>query len=72
MQVAEHRRRSTTSQREFLGDIEASSKSLLNIINDILDLATIDAGGLELKVAPVEVSPIVDAACSASRTARAS
>jgi signal transduction histidine kinase len=49
-------------QREFLGDIEASSKSLLSVINDILDLATIDAGGLELKVAPVDVKPIVDAA----------
>jgi signal transduction histidine kinase len=49
-------------QREYLGDIEASSKTLLNIINDILDLATIDAGGLELKVAPVAVQPIVEAA----------
>jgi signal transduction histidine kinase len=49
-------------QREFLGDIEASSKSLLSVINDILDLATIDAGGLELKVAPVQVRPVVDAA----------
>jgi signal transduction histidine kinase len=49
-------------QREFLGDIEASSKSLLSVINDILDLATIDAGGLELKVSPVEVRPIIDAA----------
>ncbi len=49
-------------QREYLGDIEASSKTLLNIINDILDLATIDAGGLELKVAPVAVRPMVEAA----------
>jgi signal transduction histidine kinase len=49
-------------QREYLGDIEASSKSLLSVINDILDLATIDAGGLELKVSPVAVRPIIDAA----------
>jgi signal transduction histidine kinase len=49
-------------QREYLGDIEASSKTLLNIINDILDLATIDAGGLELKIAPVAVRPVIDAA----------
>lgn len=49
-------------QREYIGDITASSKSLLAVINDILDLATIDAGGLELKVAPVAVRPIVDAA----------
>jgi signal transduction histidine kinase len=49
-------------QREYLGDISNSSKALLAIINDILDLATIDAGGLELKVAPVKVRPIIDAA----------
>jgi signal transduction histidine kinase len=49
-------------QREYLGDITNSSKTLLNIINDILDLAAIDAGGMELKVAPVAVRPIVDAA----------
>lgn len=49
-------------QREYLGDITNSSKTLLAIINDILDLAIIDAGGLELKVAPVKVRPIVEAA----------
>lgn len=49
-------------QREYLGDITNSSKALLAIINDILDLAIIDAGGLELKVAPVKVRPIVEAA----------
>ena len=32
------------------------------IIDDILDLANIDAGALELKVAPVMVQPVVDAA----------
>ena len=49
-------------QKEYLGDLSASSKTLLAIIDDILDLATIDAGGLELKVAPVKVRNIVDAA----------
>ena len=49
-------------QQEYLGDLTASSKTLLAIIDDILDLATIDAGGLELKVAPVKVRSIVDAA----------
>ena len=49
-------------QRDYLGDISASSRTLLAIINDILDLATIDAGALELKLAPVSVAAVVDTA----------
>jgi signal transduction histidine kinase len=49
-------------QREYLEDIRTSSSKLLAIINDILDLATIDAGALELKLAPVAVREIADAA----------
>ena len=47
-------------QREYLNDISASSRTLLAIINDILDLTTIDAGALELKLAPVKVAELVD------------
>ena len=49
-------------QNEYLDDIRTSSTKLLAIINDILDLTTIDAGGLELKLAPVSVREIADAA----------
>ena len=49
-------------QREYLGDIRASGQTLLAIIDDILDLATIDAGTLKLKFAPVKVNAVVDAA----------
>jgi signal transduction histidine kinase len=49
-------------QREYLNDIKTSSQVLLNIINDIIDLAVIDAGALDLKLAPVEVKDIVEAA----------
>ena len=49
-------------QREYLGDIAASSRTLLAIINDILDLATIDAGALELKLGPVKVAAVIDTA----------
>ena len=49
-------------QSEYLDDIRTSSTKLLAIINDILDLATIDAGGLELKIAPVSVRAIAEAA----------
>ena len=51
-----------SKQREYLNDISASSRTLLAIINDILDLATIDAGALELKLAPVKVDDVVDTA----------
>jgi len=49
-------------QREYLEDIRTSSSKLLAIINDIIDLATIDAGALELKLAPVPVREIAEAA----------
>ncbi len=49
-------------QREYLSDISVSSRTLLSIIDDILDLATIDAGALELKLARVDVRAILDAA----------
>jgi signal transduction histidine kinase len=49
-------------QREYLEDITSSSKTLLAIIDDILDLATIDAGGLELKLGSVDVRSTIDQA----------
>lgn len=49
-------------QREYVSDIRASSDTLLAIINDILDLATIDAGGLDLNLAQVDVQEVIDAA----------
>ncbi len=49
-------------QREYLGDIEGSSKTLLALIDDIIDLATIDAGGLELKMTPVTARSVIDRA----------
>ena len=53
--------------RRHLG---SSSKTLLAIIDDILDLATIDAGALELKLAPVDVRAVIDAAILGVREAR--
>jgi len=56
-----------SKQREYLSDITFSSKALLAIIDDILDLATIDAGALELKLAPVSVGRVIDAAIEGVR-----
>jgi signal transduction histidine kinase len=52
----------TRKQREYLNDILASSSTLLAIIDDILDLITIDAGALELKLTPVKVAGLVESA----------
>ena len=48
-------------QRDYLGDIHSSSKTLLSIIDDILDLATIDAGAMELKLVTINVRALIDA-----------
>jgi signal transduction histidine kinase len=49
-------------QREYLGDIRASGQTLLAIIDDILDLATIDAGTFTLKLTPVKIRSVIEAA----------
>jgi signal transduction histidine kinase len=45
----------TEKQAEYLGYITASTNALLAIINNILDLATIDAGAMTLTLGPVDV-----------------
>jgi signal transduction histidine kinase len=48
--------------REYLGDIRASGAHLLALVNDVLDLAKIEAGGLELEREPIVVAELVTAA----------
>ncbi len=45
-------------QREFIEEAYNSALHLLNLINDILDLAKIEAGKMDLQLAPVEVDEI--------------
>jgi signal transduction histidine kinase len=54
-------------QREYLGYIGASSASLLSIINDVLDLATIDAGVMQLELTEVDIRASMQAAVDAVR-----
>ncbi|WP_181703741.1 PAS domain-containing sensor histidine kinase [Chthonobacter albigriseus] len=51
-------------QREYTGYIINSSAALLAIINDILDLATVDAGVMELDLSDVDIAATVEAAAS--------
>jgi signal transduction histidine kinase len=52
----------TDKQREYLGYITTSTNALLAIINNILDLATIDAGAMKLEVGEVDIRASMDAA----------
>jgi PAS domain S-box-containing protein len=45
--------------KEYLQDILTSSKHLLQLINDVLDLAKVESGKIELRPEPVEMSKIV-------------
>lgn len=49
-------------QSEYVGYVMKSSAALLAIINDILDLATIDTGALELNLKQVDVLEAINAA----------
>src|SRR5690606_7135169 len=49
-------------QREYVEHIGSSSSVLLTIVNDILDLATVDAGIMELDIAEVDVRKTIGAA----------
>jgi signal transduction histidine kinase len=46
----------TPTQKEYLGDIVNSSNHLLQLINDVLDLAKIESGRTEVHVERVELS----------------
>ncbi len=47
-------------QKEFLKTIELSSDTLLNIVNDILDLSKIEAGKLHMEYAPFNVVDLIE------------
>jgi len=49
-------------QREYLSYITTSTNALLAIINNILDLATIDAGAMTLNLGNVDIRTTMDAA----------
>jgi len=49
----------TEKQRGYTDDIRTSSDELLALIDDILDLATIDAGTMELNIDDVDVNAVM-------------
>jgi PAS domain S-box-containing protein len=45
--------------KEYLGDILSSSKHLLQLINDVLDLAKVESGKIEIRSEPIDVAKLV-------------
>ena len=52
----------TPKQTEYLDYVTKSANALLALTNNILDLATIDAGAMKLELGPVDVIKAIDAA----------
>jgi PAS domain S-box-containing protein len=50
----------TPEQREFAEDIYRAGRQLLGMINDILDLAKVEAGAMKLTLEPCDLGALVD------------
>jgi CheY-like chemotaxis protein/two-component sensor histidine kinase len=57
------------SQRERLDTVVESGRALLSILNDILDIAKIEAGKLELESVAFDFGEVVNGACQVFRSA---
>ncbi len=54
-------------QAEYVADILSSGRHLLSLINDILDLSKVEAGRMELELAPYHLPSALDAALTLVR-----
>jgi signal transduction histidine kinase len=52
----------TNKQAEYLDYVTKSTNALLALTNNILDLATIDAGAMKLELGPVDIAKAIEAA----------
>jgi len=54
-------------QKRYVGNIQKSGKVLLDMINDILDLAKIESGKMELRLTEFPLAHVVSAQCDSVR-----
>jgi signal transduction histidine kinase/DNA-binding response OmpR family regulator len=52
-----------SDQRDFVETVQLSAESLLQIINDILDFAKVDAGKLELECIDFDLRTVIEETC---------
>jgi PAS domain S-box-containing protein len=57
----------TADQEKQLRTVQASARHLLSLINDLLDLAKIESGKVELNLEPVECQAVVEEVATALR-----
>ena len=54
-------------QKEYLGDILNSGRHLLQLINDVLDLAKLEAGKMKLNSERFSLGPAIEEVCSVAK-----
>jgi signal transduction histidine kinase len=57
----------SSEHREFLGDILTSGQYLLKLINDVLDIAKVEAGRIAFRPEPVVLVQLIAEVCAALR-----
>jgi len=59
----------TPEQENQLGMVQSSGKHLLSLINDLLDVAKVESGKVEMQFAPLALQPLVESVASTLRLA---
>jgi signal transduction histidine kinase len=54
-------------QRRYVGNIQRSGRMLLDMINDILDLAKVESGKMEIRLSEFKINALIAAQCDMAR-----